>query len=210
MASIKCPGCGYNYDSEKASCPICGYETKNTNHHNGGDAYAVFNNVGKTYDSIEDNEDTDGSGCNATGDPSAFWLSFSSILLAAILILAIIALIVKHVRRRIKANQSDAKSHFKVKSRIELSKDAKKLAAKKKAREEKEAAEAEEYDVKENDDILPSKDDTANEENKDTPVENQDLDDYVYGEVEDFGDAVTNEDTDNDSDSENTEPQNKE
>lgn len=55
MASIKCPGCGYNYDSEKASCPICGYETKNTNHHNGGDAYAVFNNVGKTYDSIEDN-----------------------------------------------------------------------------------------------------------------------------------------------------------
>ena len=57
---------------------------------------------------------------------------------------------------------------------------------------------------------MPSKDDTANEENKETPVENQDLDDYVYGEVEDFGDAVTNEDTDNDSDSENTEPQNKE
>ncbi len=176
--------------------------------------YAIYNTIdpveSNPYDSIEDNEDTDGSGCNATGDPSAFWLSFSSILLAAILILAIIALIVKHVRRRIKANKSDAKSHFKVKSRIELSKDAKKLAAKKKAREEKEAAEAEEYDVKENDDILPSKDDTANEENKETPVENQDLDDYVYGEVEDFGDAATNEDTDNDSDSENTEPQNKE
>lgn len=171
--------------------------------------YAIYNTLdpldNNPYDDIEDDTTDEGSGCNATSDPSTFWLSFSSILLAAVLIAAIIALIVKRVRRKAKARRSDAKSHYKVKSRIQISKDNKKVNAKKKAEEQAE---------NDNGDNQPAEEDTSvgateteNAESAETPAENRDLDEYVYGEVQDFGDAVTNEDKEQeDSSSEDKDP----
>ncbi len=83
--------------------------------------YGVYNTIDPIakdpYADIEEEEEIE-SGCAAKTDPSTFWLSFSSILLAVVLALALIALIVKRVRAKRKANKSDALSHYKVTSRI--------------------------------------------------------------------------------------------
>lgn len=160
--------------------------------------YAVYN----TLDAVEKDpyanitDDDDKSGCAAETDPSTFWLSFSSILLGVVLVLAIVALVVKTVRRKRIANRSDAKTQYKVKSRIDSHKENQKRVAKKvKAEEEKE---------------LPAEtpETTADEtEAEDKPAEQQDLDSYVYGEVQDFGDAETNEEKPEETESEN--PENK-
>ncbi|MBE7087471.1 MAG: hypothetical protein E7369_04135 [Clostridiales bacterium] len=135
--------------------------------------YAVFN----TIDPVEvdpyasETEEETESGCTATSDPSTFWLSFSSILLGAALVLAIVMLIVKNAVRRHKANASDAKSHYKVTSRY---------SAKKGQKTEKvETVEAEPDEVEE-----PITEDEVVEEEK----KEETLDDYVYGDVQDFGD----------------------
>ncbi len=82
--------------------------------------YGVFNTVDPVitdpYDDIEDEEEE--SGCTAETDPSTFWLSFSSILLATVLVAAIVVLIVKRSVAKRRANRSDALSHYKVTSRI--------------------------------------------------------------------------------------------
>ena len=171
--------------------------------------YAIYNTLdpldNNPYDDIEDDTTDEGSGCNATSDPSAFWLSFSSILLAAVLVAAIIALIVKRVRRKAKARRSDAKSHYKVKSRIQISKDNKKVNAKKKAEEQAENDNGDNQPAEE--DTSAGEAETGNAESAETPAENRDLDEYVYGEVQDFGDAVTNEDKgQEDSSSEDKDP----
>ena len=171
--------------------------------------YAIYNTLdpldNNPYDDIEDDTTDEGSGCNATSDPSAFWLSFSSILLAAVLVAAIIALIVKRVRRKAKARRSDAKSHYKVKSRIQISKDNKKVNAKKKAEEQAENDNGDNQPAEE--DTSAGEAETGNAESAETPAENRDLDEYVYGEVQDFGDAVTNEDKEQeDSSSEDKAP----
>lgn len=153
--------------------------------------YAVYNTVdpveSNPYDGIEE-DDPEGSGCNAETDPSTFWLSFSSILLAVILVLAIVALIVKRVRRRAKANKNDAKAHYKVRSRIQTSKDNKKRAEKKTEIKENEAEEP-----APNEEPVPQPENEGEQNANEKTVENQDLDSYVYGEVQDFGDAETNE-----------------
>ncbi len=142
--------------------------------------YGIFNTLDVTennpYDDI-DNSDS-GSGCTATTDPSAFWLSFSSILLGVVLIAAFVALIVKNVRRKRKANASDAKSHYTVKSRISASKNrpVKVTKAEEPKDEEEPEVPAEE-----------TKEETASEENKT-------LDEYVYGDVQDFGSEEKPED----------------
>ncbi len=145
--------------------------------------YAIYN----TLDPVEsdpyanvDDDNNGGSGCNVKTDSSSFWLGFSSILLAVVLVLAILALIVKRVRSKRKANRKDAKSHYTVKSRVQTSKTSKKPV--KKVVKEEPAEEAEET-------ATESEDNTESE----TPAE-QNLDDYVYGEVQNFGDAETNED----------------
>ncbi|MDY2842255.1 MAG: hypothetical protein SOT08_06240 [Candidatus Borkfalkiaceae bacterium] len=161
--------------------------------------YAVYNTVNPVvtdpYESIED-EETE-SGCTAKTDPSTFWLSFSSVLLGVVLVLAIIALVVKTVRRKRIANKSDAKTQYKVKSRIDSHRENQKLAAKK-----AKAAKVEETEETESDGTEPDKDeetaDGATEETAPESAEEQNLDAYVYGEVQDFGDAETNEDKDGD------------
>ena len=139
--------------------------------------YAVYNSLNPVvvnpYDSIT--EEDDESGCTAKTDPSTFWLSFSTILLGVALALAIIMLIVKNVVRKRKANASDAKSHFKVTSRVSNKKEAKKDVKVEKAEEQEQVPESAETESEEKEEVL---------------------DDYVYGDVQDFG--------------ENEEPENKE
>ncbi|MBP5466458.1 MAG: hypothetical protein J6Y43_02715, partial [Clostridia bacterium] len=156
--------------------------------------YGVFNTINPVennpYDSIE--EDEEGGGCQATSDPSTFWMSFSSVVLAVVLILAIVALFIKRFSARRKANRSNAKSQYKVKSRSESQKAINKI----KERKAKEAAKAEvqpeqtdgENDVSEN-----TEDAAANETVADEPEKTGDDTEqsgYVYGEVQDFGDMT--------------------
>ena len=148
--------------------------------------YAVYN----TIDPVEidpfandtDNDDTTSGGCTAETDPSTFWLSFSSILLIVALIVAIAMLFIKNIRRRNKANRSDAKSHYKITSRVHTQK-----AKTKKVEEEI----IEDEEIIENDEI------EDNSEVEETQVEDSEqteetLDSYVYGEVEVFGNEDEN------------------
>lgn len=173
--------------------------------------YAVYNTLDPVetdpYANIPEDDNTS-EGCVAETDPSTFWLSFSSILLGVALVIAIIMLFIKNIRRRRKANASDAKSHFTVTSRTKIKKDAenmKKAAAKKeKAVEEvkEETEEVEELDETVEEEIVetdeevveePATEVETDEEVKETEEltqeekEKQVLDSYVYGEVQIFG-----------------------
>ena len=135
--------------------------------------YAVFNTLEfeavDPYTTLEE-ETEETESCAAGSDPSAFWLSFSSILLGVILVLAIIALFVKNYRRRHKHSKEDAKSHYTIKSRV---------SAPKKVEE----------DVEEVEEVV--EEETVEEEIEETveevQPEQENLDEYVYGEVQDFG-----------------------
>ena len=156
---------------EAISYPVTYVWAKNENN-----IYAIYNTVEPVeIDPYSANNDETASGCTAESDPSTFWLSFSSILLGAALVVALIALIVKNGLRRHKANKSDATSHYKVTSRYNAKKSAKKPAAKKqpKTYEDEEPVVDAEKDAKEETAAEPE---TAEEE-------------YVYGEVEDFGES---------------------
>ena len=169
-----------DYPTEKVS-----YEPTYIWASNDTTVYAVFNTVNAVESNPYDakTEEETGSGCAASSDPSTFWLSFSSILLAVVLVLAVIALVVKRVMARRKVNKRDAKSQYKVKSRSETQKEIRKL----KERQEKQS------------ETETPKDDTSAEETPET-VENIDSADengddteqtgYVYGEVQDFGDMT--------------------
>ena len=145
--------------------------------------YAIFNTIDPVeidpYANESEDEETS-SGCTAETDPSTFWLSFSSILLGVVLVLAILMLIFKNIRHRRKANASDAKSHFKVVSRSRIYKPT----------------------VVENNDINDDNDEQSNDEveeevdenNVSEPSEEQ-LDSYVYGEVQDFGSENSDNET---------------
>lgn len=158
--------------------------------------YGVFNTIDPVehnpYDDIEEEET--GSGCQATSDPSAFWMSFSSILLAVALILSIIALFIKNYRRRRRNNKSDAKSQYKVKSRTETQKAIRKLKekAEKAARDQADEISEQETDNTAIEDVqnVPETENDANategEPADDTTIET----DYVYGDVQDFGDMT--------------------
>ena len=131
--------------------------------------YAVYNTIDPVKvdpDSNVTTEEDTSEGCIAETDPSTFWLSFSSILLGVVLVGAIVMLFVKNIRRRIKANRSDAKSHYTITSRI-----------KNKPRKEEKPV----------DDVV-EKSVNPVEEVPETETESEDTDDYVYGEVEVFDD----------------------
>lgn len=152
--------------------------------------YADFRSVDPVendpYAGIDDDEDA--SGCASNADPSAFWMSFSSILLAAVLIFAIVMLIVKNIRRNRKARASEAISHYNVTSRI---KTKKKQPKAKKVRVEKEIEEEIEEEIVNEEEPV---EEVIEEQVEETPAEEQTLDEYVYGEVQDFGDTTeTNE-----------------
>lgn len=151
--------------------------------------YAVFNTIdpvavdpdGHTHDHEDASE-----GCTAETDPSTFWLSFSSIILAVVLVAAIIALFVKNIRRRHKFSKSDAKSHYTVTSRVKSQKKAKKV---KSEVLEKESA-SEDVEIAE-DEI---NEEISEDEAKETTEEKEEvLDDYVYGEVEVFDEEKKDE-----------------
>ncbi len=143
--------------------------------------YAVFNTLDPVpndpyaNDSSDDDTST-GSGCTAQTDPSTFWLSFSSIVLAVALVLAIIMLFVKNIRRRRKANASDAKSHFKVTSRYKKEKKVKPVKRS-----------YDDYEEDDRDEEYTAKVDDVPEE----PAKENDepTDEYVYGDVQDFGEG---------------------
>jgi len=104
--------------------------------------YAIFNTLDveevDPYDSIVEEEK---EGCAKETDPSTFWLSFSSILLGVVLVLALIALAVKVLRRKRIANRNDAKTQYEVKSRISTHKANQKIKESKKVVEVEEPAE---------------------------------------------------------------------
>ena len=151
--------------------------------------YAVFNNIEKTatnpYDEMEDDSTTTSSGCTAETDPSTFWLSFSSILLAAVLLIAIVALFIKNYRARHKATKSDAKSHYTVTSRVRTQKKETKVEkAEQPIEETEEAVEAEE--------IVEEQPIEETEVVEETLEES--TNDFVYGEVQNFGEEEKKED----------------
>ncbi len=153
--------------------------------------YSSFNTIDPVandpYADKDTSTDSD-SGCSAESDPSTFWLSFSSILLGVVLVVAIIALIAKKAILKYRANKSDAKIHYNVSSRAKALKDVerkKRIAVQKEEDEEVEQIEETEEIVQEN----------LVENETTTEQSNETLDDYVYGEVQDFGDDMVAEPT---------------
>ena len=147
--------------------------------------YAIYNTLdvkeSNPYDTLtEETKESCSTGCTATTDPSTFWLSFSSIALGAILFLAILALIIKNVMRKRRKNADDAKSHYKVTSRIKTHNNNLKIKANEK--------------VEETEDEILEEESTTEEIEEDKPEE-KDLDSYVYGEVEEFDSNETKEDS---------------
>ncbi len=140
--------------------------------------YAIFNTIDPVetnpYDNEPEKEVAEQGNCSAETDPATFWMSFSSILLSAVLVLAIIMLAVKTFLRRRKANASDAKSHYKITSRTKVSK-AKKV--------KKVEIEDDEY---EDESDAEEVEETAEENAEETETE-EEKDSYVYGDVEVFG-----------------------
>ena len=147
--------------------------------------YAIYNTLdvkeSNPYDTLtEETKESCSTGCTATTDPSTFWLSFSSIALGAILFLAILALIIKNLMRKRRKNAGDAKSHYKVTSRIKTHNNNLKIKANEK--------------VEETEDVILEEESTTEEVEEDKPEE-KDLDSYVYGEVQEFDSNETKEDS---------------
>ena len=158
-------------------------------------AYGIFNTIDPVesdpYATIEPEET--GSGCAANTDPSTFWLSFSSIVLAAVLILAVIALVIKRISARRRANKSDIKTQYKVKSRTETQKaikKAKEQQAKKLAEETEDLTEVPETPTEQADE--PASEEAVSPENSEAENTGDETEQtgYVYGEVQDFGDMT--------------------
>ncbi len=139
--------------------------------------YAIFNTIDPVevdpYSSETEDDEDASAGCTAETDPSTFWLSFSSIVLGVVLLLAIIMLFVKNIRRRRKANASDAKSHYKIVSRSRIYK----------SKVEEQTS---------NDDVVDDEtnnDNFVEEEIEETEAgDEEQTDEYIYGEVQNFGD----------------------
>jgi hypothetical protein len=161
--------------------------------------YAIFNSVDPVHiDPNVNNEDTDSTdpGCAGETDPSTFWLSFSSIVLAVALVLAIAMLFIKNFRARRKANKNDAKSYYKVSSRYKEDKPVEKVKKSKKFIEQEELDKAlEDYNQTVENTAEPIEE-TADEELSEENANETSLDEYVYGDVQTFDDNImeTNED----------------
>ena len=146
-----------------------------------GMIYAIFGTVDplpeNPYSTLVE-EETTTTGCNATinQDPSAFWLGFSSIALGVVLVLAIIALFIKNYRRRHAYDNSGAKSHYTVKSRTSYAKTDKKVE--------------EETPVDDYEETIPETEEETTQQVEEE--KEQTLDEYVYGDVQDFGETEEN------------------
>lgn len=157
--------------------------------------YAVYStiepDVENPYDKIVEEEEEKG-GCKKSEEenPASFWLSFSSILLGAVLFLAMLALVVKRIRRKRKANRSDAKSHYKITSRTKGKAKAEKKSwfarIKEKYADDEENEDEETTETAEEE--LIEEAEAIEEQPESTEEVEQTLDEYVYGEVQVFGD----------------------
>lgn len=152
--------------------------------------YAVYDTTDRVledpYDNEVDEEETEEEETEV--DSATFWLSLSSIILGVVLLIAIVMLFVKNIRRRRKANASDAKSHFKVVSRT------KKATSKKNAKSTKVATPAKDEQVETEEQPQEEAEDQIEEQVEEQATENesseeQTLDSYVYGDVQNFGEA---------------------
>ncbi len=137
--------------------------------------YAMYGTINPVsvdpYASSGEDEKTD-SGCAGTSDPATFWMSLSSILLAVALVFALVTLIIKKLVGKRKANATDAKSHYKVTSRYSN-------------KEKKEKILKQSYEDYE--DEKESEEDAKSVEAEELNTEKTETDEYVYGEVMDFG-----------------------
>lgn len=169
----------YNADDERTG-EIISYKPTYVWAENNSMIYAIYNTIDPVevdpYANESSGEETPDENTVPT-DPSAFWLSFSSILLGVALVLAIVMLFIKNVRRRRKANASDAKSHYTVTSRVRKQKPAKVKKARKVEEDDEEVESVIEEETAE----------TVEESTEETTSEEQSLDSYVYGDVQDFG-----------------------
>lgn len=187
----------YNADSDKTGSNVS-YPPKYIWAKSDTMIYAVYNTIDPVYNDPYDKETTEETEEEKEFDAASFWLSLSSIILAAVLLMAIIMLVVKNVRRRMKANASDAKSHFKVVSRARIAKSSKST---------KKDDEADEDEIIE--EVIDE--DTAEEvegiieTEEETPAEEQTLDEFVYGDVQTFGEEPSTEETSEQADDNKTE-----
>ncbi len=147
--------------------------------------YAAYNLqdpiVNDPFESV-DTDDSTSSDTNSNINSGNLWLSLSSIILGVSLLGAIIALIVKNVRRRRIANASDAKVHYDVRSRARVIKNEQEKK-KNLVKENLDDYVEEDYNESEEDYVaLPEK---SEEQSEITET----LDDYVYSDVQDFGET---------------------
>ena len=170
------------YNEKHPDSPLDSYTSKYIWASNKTFIYAIFNTVDPVKvdpdSNVTEDEKVD-AGCTAQTDPSTFWLSFSSIVLGVVLVLAIIALFVKNIRRRRKANKSDAKSHYTVTSRVKTHEKNKKTT-KTVIEDATDSANEDDNKVIENIDSIEN---TSSSEEQDN---------YVYGEVELFDENEKN------------------
>lgn len=185
------------FNSEAASDELVSYDASYVWAKNSTIVYAVYNtlDVEETdpYANVTE-EETESSGCTAETDPSTFWLSFSSILLGVALVVALLMLFIKNLRRRRRANASDAKSHYKITSRVKTHKQNEKLKSQDDSETENEDENEDLYDeeVSNEEEIVEESEEVTEESETE-----QTLDSYVYGEVQDFGSEGETEKNDN-------------
>ena len=191
----------YNNDSDRKNDAVS-YPAKYVWVQTPTTLYAIYNTL--ECDAVdpyaaETEEDEEASGCAAERDPATFWLQFSTILLGVALVFALIALIIKGVIAKKKANANDAKSHYNVSSRYKTNKAKKEDKAEDTTEVENETPASE----TESEDVLPQEE-TASPSETESETENANpeeitLDEYVYGDVQDFGsDIETNQETETD------------
>lgn len=181
----------YNEDSARQNDPVS-YKAKYVFVKGDTMIYAIYNTLPDYYDVTDpyDSEPSDedaGSGCTAKSDPATFWLSFSTIILAVALAFAMIALIAKRVITKRKANKSDAKSYYKVKSKYSASKANKSAKKEKREQSASDDDKPDESVSEEKDEAQDSSTEEIASENTEQPETSTEENDYVYGEVQDFG-----------------------
>ncbi len=173
------------YNKTVSSDEKISYPAKYIYAENKSTVYAIYNTIDPvSVDPTPSSDEEDTQNCSSVNS-STFWLQFSSILLIVVLIFALIALVVKTVVSRKRANKNDAKSYYTVKSRYSKPKTQNtdnNNVTKEKIDETETTEETSEDEVTEISE--------ENEEGIDNTTEEQNLDEYVYNDVQDFGEVV--------------------
>ncbi|MBQ9513961.1 MAG: hypothetical protein IJR66_03170 [Clostridia bacterium] len=195
----------YNADKKKKGDNVS-YDAKYVWVKTNSTIYAVYNNV--EYSAVdpyvleeEANADENETEEKEEKSSSTFWLSFSSILLGVVLVFALGALIVKTAVAKKKANANDAISHYNVKSRNKVQqtiKEKKSVKAEEKEETEEQAVESETVDEQSETEITDDKNDTeiVSEEEQIEEQPTEEKEEYIYGEVQDFGTTEEKNETD--------------